>query len=148
MIRRPPRSTLFPYTTLFRSGLCLLAQGHPDEGRRWLRSALKLNPANDPAREALVVEYFSRLGYPAVVSLYADAGITEQTDSQTIIRIASSLQKTGDPQKAVSLLERVLDGRPQDGPLYLALAEIYNHHDNVNKATELERKGQSLVRPN
>src|SRR2546430_12236556 len=25
MIRRPPRSTLFPYTTLFRSGLCLLA---------------------------------------------------------------------------------------------------------------------------
>src|SRR3712207_7474847 len=27
MIRRPPRSTLFPYTTLFRSGL----QGH-DEG--------------------------------------------------------------------------------------------------------------------
>src|SRR2546427_1309488 len=27
MIRRPPRSTLFPYTTLFRSGV------HPDEGR-------------------------------------------------------------------------------------------------------------------
>src|SRR3712207_8601757 len=24
MIRRPPRSTLFPYTTLFRSRLCLL----------------------------------------------------------------------------------------------------------------------------
>src|SRR5256885_7669173 len=23
MIRRPPRSTLFPYTTLFRSGFCL-----------------------------------------------------------------------------------------------------------------------------
>src|SRR5260221_763911 len=29
MIRRPPRSTLFPYTTLFRSGLllCALLQG-------------------------------------------------------------------------------------------------------------------------
>src|SRR5437868_13350631 len=25
MLRRPPRSTLFPYTTLFRSGPCLLA---------------------------------------------------------------------------------------------------------------------------
>src|SRR2546430_10877332 len=25
MIRRPPRSTLFPYTTLFRSGLLMLA---------------------------------------------------------------------------------------------------------------------------
>src|SRR2546423_7992542 len=27
MIRRPPRSTLFPYTTLFRSGLVCLAVG-------------------------------------------------------------------------------------------------------------------------
>src|SRR2546430_12669583 len=27
MIRRPPRSTLFPYTTLFRSGGAQLAQG-------------------------------------------------------------------------------------------------------------------------
>src|SRR3712207_9440950 len=27
MIRRPPRSTLFPYTTLFRSGLLLIAVG-------------------------------------------------------------------------------------------------------------------------
>src|SRR2546426_8498587 len=32
MIRRPPRSTLFPYTTLFRSGLvvpALFAEAHP-----------------------------------------------------------------------------------------------------------------------
>ena len=30
MIRRPPRSTLFPYTTLFRSGLMRLFEpGHP-----------------------------------------------------------------------------------------------------------------------
>src|SRR2546429_6773438 len=27
MIRRPPRSTLFPYTTLFRSSLSLLSRG-------------------------------------------------------------------------------------------------------------------------
>src|SRR2546429_4715911 len=40
MIRRPPRSTLFPYTTLFRS-LCAYARGesprglsHPDEQPR------------------------------------------------------------------------------------------------------------------
>src|SRR5256886_15405901 len=28
MIRRPPRSTLFPYTTLFRSGCALAAPAH------------------------------------------------------------------------------------------------------------------------
>src|SRR2546430_10273339 len=35
MIRRPPRSTLFPYTTLFRSFLEPDPQGH----RRWGRCA-------------------------------------------------------------------------------------------------------------
>src|SRR5258707_6830045 len=30
MIRRPPRSTLFPYTTLFRSGFLLIADRHFD----------------------------------------------------------------------------------------------------------------------
>src|SRR5256885_5493269 len=38
MIRRPPRSTLFPYTTLFRSQLhwrklCLADERHDDHGR-------------------------------------------------------------------------------------------------------------------
>src|SRR2546427_9505959 len=30
MIRRPPRSTLFPYTTLFRSDRVRTWRGHPD----------------------------------------------------------------------------------------------------------------------
>src|SRR2546427_6123374 len=44
MIRRPPRSTLFPYTTLFRS---LHPQGEGDLGARMQRafeSALTLSP--------------------------------------------------------------------------------------------------------
>src|SRR3712207_8490063 len=32
MIRRPPRSTLFPYTTLFRSDLLAERAGHGDDG--------------------------------------------------------------------------------------------------------------------
>src|SRR3712207_8364183 len=31
MIRRPPRSTLFPYTTLFRSGALALSTAEPPE---------------------------------------------------------------------------------------------------------------------
>src|SRR5256885_9941914 len=34
MIRRPPRSTLFPYTTLFRSRLCQDQGGGQDRGRK------------------------------------------------------------------------------------------------------------------
>src|SRR5256885_6254593 len=33
MIRRPPRSTLFPYTTLFRSVLSVYPQGHQHQGK-------------------------------------------------------------------------------------------------------------------
>src|SRR2546430_11780023 len=32
MIRRPPRSTLFPYTTLFRSTLTVDVRGHGETG--------------------------------------------------------------------------------------------------------------------
>src|SRR2546427_2128795 len=33
MIRRPPRSTLFPYTTLFRSGVAAFLRGQPGDDR-------------------------------------------------------------------------------------------------------------------
>src|SRR2546430_7533204 len=39
MIRRPPRSTLFPYTTLFRSGLVRAVRGRTVRGRLLLRQA-------------------------------------------------------------------------------------------------------------
>src|SRR3712207_6880399 len=51
MIRRPPRSTLFPYTTLFRSRpiqLLISGKAHPkdDEGKRLVQNlfALKDRP--------------------------------------------------------------------------------------------------------
>src|SRR5438105_7329682 len=43
MIRRPPRSTLFPYTTLFRS----------DKGKEWL-ALLELRGSVDPRTEPVL----------------------------------------------------------------------------------------------
>src|SRR3712207_7778483 len=42
MIRRPPRSTLFPYTTLFRSPSC--AEDQPSRSRRSSRRPLRRHP--------------------------------------------------------------------------------------------------------
>src|SRR2546427_8614384 len=53
MIRRPPRSTLFPYTTLFRSGADSAGQGRTPEGSLHARvspgsaSALRLDELRD-----------------------------------------------------------------------------------------------------
>jgi GWxTD domain-containing protein len=126
-------------------GLCLLAVGHADEGRRWLRNALRLNKDNDLAREALVGEYYSKQAFTAVVALYNDAGVTESTDSQTIVRVANSLQRTGESQKAISLLQSALDTRAKDGSLYLGLSDIYKQQGNASKAAELQKQGLSLI---
>src|SRR5258706_5526516 len=56
MIRRPPRSTLFPYTTLFRS----LERGHRGGGRRRTRPALQ-SRACQPAWQARSEEHTSEL---------------------------------------------------------------------------------------
>src|SRR5690242_21548653 len=61
-IRRPPSSTLFPYTTLFRSGIGLVGYGF---GGRWFHAPLIRSAAechfvgvvtSSPARRALVAE--------------------------------------------------------------------------------------------
>jgi len=60
MIRRPPRSTLFPYTTLFRShyphynlGRAYMAKELYGNARHHFEQALKLSPDYTLAREAL-----------------------------------------------------------------------------------------------
>src|SRR5256885_10505674 len=50
MIRRPPRSTLFPYTTLFRSGIGRALLVRPDGGARQLSGARR--PVGGMARLA------------------------------------------------------------------------------------------------
>src|SRR3712207_6892949 len=54
MIRRPPRSTLFPYTTLFRSlGLLLFRKKHYQEALAAVRASVALDPVNGLAHYAL-----------------------------------------------------------------------------------------------
>src|SRR2546422_6731143 len=49
MIRRPPRSTLFPYTTLFRSGRYAdhpraFPPVHPEEEQKWHQGQKHIDP--------------------------------------------------------------------------------------------------------
>src|SRR5256885_15115343 len=53
MIRRPPRSTLFPYTTLFRSGLARLVDDRGDVEHALVRGeALHLVEHGEPEQHA------------------------------------------------------------------------------------------------
>src|SRR5690348_18270787 len=80
MIRRPPRSTLFPYTTLFRSAdrfarchrreecdrLVELMEQLKDDGTRHLRELLRLAPVRQAASS---VGLLSRVNPMAVLEL-------------------------------------------------------------------------------
>src|SRR3712207_8985639 len=72
MIRRPPRSTLFPYTTLFRSGEVVAPPGVPHEA--W-------NPTDGPVR--LRIEMRPALRWRAFVErLVAAGGRSEEHTSE------------------------------------------------------------------
>jgi GWxTD domain-containing protein len=126
-------------------GLCYWALGQFDEARIWFRRALQLDHSNDVARARLVDAYFSKKDYAAVVSLFSDAGVTEGTDSETLLRIATSLEKRGSTPQAISVIENALQSRPEEGPFYLALAQYYTEIGNPRKAADLTQKGKSLL---
>src|SRR5258707_5905498 len=65
MIRRPPRSTLFPYTTLFRSGdegaRLVLGQGPARQHRRGFGSVNRSRDPEDPGARQRSEEHTSEL---------------------------------------------------------------------------------------
>lgn len=126
-------------------GLCYWEEGMQTEARQWLRRALNANHGNEAARDRLVAAYYTQEDFAAVVSLYQDTGITNTANSETYLQIASSLRKAGDPDQAISLLESGIQAHPQDGSLYLGLADVYKQKGNTPKADELIRKAKSYV---
>src|SRR5256885_5815492 len=64
MIRRPPRSTLFPYTTLFRSQLheVAVAEQHLRAGTRWHDRAVApiVRDRDEPAHRRVASERVDR----------------------------------------------------------------------------------------
>src|SRR5258708_30054593 len=69
MIRRPPRSTLFPYTTLFRSPVL----GAAFSAMRWFRQQCNVTRLSDPELPKLLVQPLAgdaeRLGRAGLVVL-------------------------------------------------------------------------------
>src|SRR3712207_7120433 len=82
MIRRPPRSTLFPYTTLFRSvyGDCL-------------RSIADIGNFYDIAFRSVEFKVSVHIGYRAVGSSFYENTYTDQRLAGTIRHIAAQCNR-------------------------------------------------------
>src|SRR3712207_7345267 len=77
MIRRPPRSTLFPYTTLFRSETQLLGFG----SRADYEAVVQLPAGTDPGRFVRArARQFERLNVRARTVADTERGLTQAVD--------------------------------------------------------------------
>src|SRR5256886_7900762 len=108
MIRRPPRSTLFPYTTLFRS---VVAAAHDSGGPALLLAAV--HAVRELVIGADMVKLRRRLVVPRAPrrsAVHRDDGalVAGEQDDLRVVRV--------DPQAVVVVGPRGTAERPEDNP--------------------------------
>src|SRR2546422_6556389 len=87
MIRRPPRSTLFPYTTLFRSGKALYDQEKYTEAEAEYREAIRLDPKMGSAHMNLGLALFQQKRYVEAESELRESVRSEEHTSELQSRL-------------------------------------------------------------
>src|SRR3989454_6774160 len=130
MIRRPPRSTLFPYTTLFRSRLTGAAEAAVPEARTLLVDAAKRMSVHDAkgiltGGDDAATQYFKRTTseplvkrfQPVVKKAMQKVKLAEKYDE-----IAASGAKLGLVKEEDAQLEDYVTRKALDG-LFLTIAE-------------------------
>src|ERR1022692_45085 len=148
MIRRPPRSTLFPYTTLFRSG-----HGAADRG-----PGLLGDEHNLPERAAVVGAIGERRGPERVARLLrvvgqrdpADLGPTAEPCAVFPRRGLVGMDRAhrGEPVEGVVVLVPAVEGAALEilpSPKVLPVVEVQEHRLEVLGLVRIE--GRIEVRP-
>src|SRR2546430_17376424 len=137
MIRRPPRSTLFPYTTLFRSGeldlLHLLRSG-----RAGIKQSESQKRGEQPTQKP------PTRGHRISVSNERH-GLVLHLDTYVAHRPAKGSQRNGGPGLATTRtksLERVMSHSPS--PRRGALLKLKRHPVGISEAS-LRRLGAALA---
>src|SRR2546422_1848870 len=100
MIRRPPRSTLFPYTTLFRSGTELCGPNDTLMPQRFLPQRLALVGGPEPCRDRKSTRLNSSHGYISYAVFCLKKKKNHVTDDADVDDTVGDEYKAGDEQKA------------------------------------------------
>ncbi len=131
----------------FDRGLAYLSAGNQAAAADHFRLSLEKNPNNELVRAKLVEYYFGQQNFAQVAKLYDHIAVTKETAEDTLLRVADSLDKTGNVKQAAAFLETALSVKGPSGPLYLTLASYYQKLGDPQKAEEMDRKGKSIMRP-
>ncbi|HET7205667.1 MAG TPA: GWxTD domain-containing protein [Terriglobales bacterium] len=127
-------------TTDYERGLCYLSAGKTQQAIGSFHKAYQKGP-DEKIRSRLVELLYSRQSYAEIADLYSKGGITAQTDEQTIQQMAESLEKLGQLNRSIQLLESAVPLK-KSSALYLSLASYYQRAGNSEKAAEMEQKSK------
>jgi GWxTD domain-containing protein len=131
--------------TDYRRSLCYLSAKMKDQALRSLEAAHQHAPEKPVYSQRLIEAYFADQQYAQVTALYARGALPQDADEQSVLRVASSFEKTGNVKKALEIMEAASRQKPSSGPLLLGLAEYYRKTGDSARADEVERKGRALM---
>src|ERR1044072_8840919 len=118
MIRRPPRSTLFPYTTLFRSAWALYAEGKAAEALKMMAAAADLEDKTEkapvtpgplaPARELYAEMLLASGDAKGALAAFEATKAKEPNRLHGFLGAAQAAEKLGDRAKAKENYEKLV----------------------------------------
>jgi GWxTD domain-containing protein len=127
----------------FQRALCYIFAKDEQQAAVYLQSAYSKN-RDEATRDKLVDILYSRQAFDRVAELYRQGGISPQTGDQTVLEIAESLNRLGQLNKSIQVLEGALPNR-QSSALYLGLAKYYQASGDAEKATQMEQKAKTMA---
>ena len=134
-----------PGDSYWKRASCYWVAGDKQKATEWFRSAYGSDPSNERFRDKVIELYFEQQEYAKAVELYANGGLRDSTDEQTIVRLAASFSKLGNLAKAVAVMESGTTLNPKSASLLLGLADYYRKAGNLEKAAAAEQRGKVLM---
>ncbi len=130
---------------LQRLGSIYRSQENYDQAIQTFQQIVALGSDQGPRGEALIVETLQMNHQDRKALQAADAALKKYPkDRQLLIQRASLLSEQGHRDEAVSQLEKMLTGSPDDRDIYLAIAQIYSQAKLFPKAEEVIQKALAL----
>src|SRR2546430_2899066 len=139
MIRRPPRSTLFPYTTLFRS------LGVPTGAMNQLRDAVRLAAGDARVHDALGQSLRVVGARRAARREFEEAARLDPGEARYHVDLAGLLLDAGQPEAAVERLRQAPRLKPPSSEIRLLLATALQRARAMNGLAREYTDGRPLA---
>jgi tetratricopeptide (TPR) repeat protein len=113
--------------------------------RKLLARALERNDQHLLARSQLASIYYAEGNYQQALALFEAGDITKINEAESVRRLVSSMEKTGQLQRAISTAEEALKRVEPTAGLYEELATLYEKAGEASRARQTREEARKLA---